>query len=77
MGCAARLRFCANGRAKPPRGKGSARAQPKRHFGCAPSEGQQKREIAHGAARLIEARAARLKADAHRALRDNQGGVLV
>jgi hypothetical protein len=77
MGCAGRSRFCANVRAKPLRGKGSAPAQPQRHFGCAPGEGQQKREVAHGAARRLKPGAARLEAHAHRALRDNEGGVLV
>jgi len=55
----------------------SARAEPERQFSRAPGEGQQKREITHRAARLIEACAARLKAHTHRALRDDQGGVLV
>lgn len=77
MGYAGRSRFCENAPRKPRRRKGSAPAQPKRHFRRAPGEGQQQCEIAHGASRLIKTRAARLKAYAHRALRDNQGGVLV
>ena len=77
MGCAGRWPFCANARRKPRRRKGSAPAQPKRHFRRAPGERQQQGEIAHGAACLIEACAARLKTHAHRALRDDQGGVLV
>ncbi len=77
MGCGGRSPFCANAPRMQRRRKGSAPAQPKRHFGCAPGERQQKREITHGAARLIEACAARLKTHTHRALWDDQGGVLV
>ena len=77
MGCAGRSRFCANGPAKPRRGKGSAPAQPQRHFRGAPGKRQQKREIAHGAAYLLKPCAVRPKAHAHRALWDDEGGVLV
>jgi hypothetical protein len=77
MGCAGRSPFYANAPRKLRRRKASAPAQPKRHFRRAPGERQQKREIAHGAACLIEACPARLKAHAHRTLRDDEGGVLV
>ena len=77
MGYAGRSPFCANAPRKLRRRKGSAPAQPKRHFRRAPGERQQKREISHGAARLIEACAARLKTHAHWALWDDQGWVLV
>ena len=77
MGCAGRSLFYANAQPKPRRDRASAPAQPKRHFRGAPGERQQKREITHGAARLVEACAACLKTHTHRALWDDQGGVLV